>query len=92
MEDFISFRTMITPTIIKVLFWIGVAGSVISGLIQIASSFGRYGNGFLFLSGLLIIIIGPILTRVYCELLMLFFRMYDTLVEIKDSLAKTKAK
>ena len=92
MEDFISFRKMITPTIIKVLFWIGVAGSVISGLIQIASSFGRYGNGFLFLSGLLVIIVGPVLTRIYCELLMLFFCMYDTMVEIKDSLANTKSK
>lgn len=92
MEDFISFRKMITPTIIKVLFWVGVAGSVIFGLIQIGGSFGRNGGGLLFLYGLIVLIVGPILTRIYCELLMLFFRMYDTLIEIKNSLANTKAK
>ena len=92
MEDFISFRKMITPTIIQVLFWIGVAGSVIFGLFMIGNSFGRYGGGFLFLYGLLVIIIGPILTRIYCELLILFFRMYGTLLEIKKSLASAKAK
>jgi hypothetical protein len=92
MEDFISFRKMITPTIVQVLFWVGVAGSVIFGLFTIVSSFSRYGGGFLFLYGLLIIIMGPILTRIYCELLILFFRMYDTLIEIKNSLANTKAK
>ena len=92
MEDFISFRKMITPTILQVLFWVGVAGSVIFGLFTIVSSFSRYRGGFLFLYGLLVIIMGPILTRIYCELLILFFRMYDTLIEIKNSLANTKVK
>ena len=88
MEDFLAFRKMITPIIIQVLFWIGVAFSVIVGLIQIASSFGRYGGGFSFLGGLLVIIIGPIMARIYCELLILIFRMYDTLLEIKALLSK----
>ena len=92
MEDFISFRKMITPTIVQVLFWVGVAGSVIFGLFAIGSSFGRYGGGFLFLYGLIVLIVGPVLTRIYCELLILFFRMYDTLIEIKNSLANTKGK
>ena len=88
MEDFLAFRKMITPIIIQVLFWVGVAFSVIVGLIQIANSFGRYGGGFSFLGGLLIIIIGPIMARIYCELLILIFRMYDTLLEIKALLSK----
>jgi len=88
MEDFLAFRKMITPIIIQVLFWVGVAFSVIVGLIQIVSSFGRYGGGFSFLGGLLVIIIGPIMARIYCELLILIFRMYDTLLEIKALLSK----
>ena len=88
MEDFLAFRKMITPIIIQVLFWVGVAFSVIVGLIQIGSSFGRYGGGFSFLGGLLVIIIGPIMARIYCELLILIFRMYDTLLEIKALLSK----
>ena len=30
MEDFLKFRKMITPVIIQVLFWVGVAGTVIA--------------------------------------------------------------
>lgn len=91
MEDYLSFRKMITPLVIKILFWIGVAVCVIAGLITVATSFGRYGSGaFGFLSGLLFIVLGPVVVRIYCELLILFFRMNDTLTEIKQELAKKK--
>jgi len=91
MEDYLSFRKMITPLVIKILFWIGVAVCVIAGLITVATSSGRYGSGaFGFLSGLLFIVLGPVVVRIYCELLILFFRMNDTLTEIKQELAKKK--
>lgn len=90
MEDFFSFRKMITPLIIKILFWVGVAFSVIAGLVIIISSFTARGGGGLFLYGLLIILLGPVITRIYCEILILFFRMHDSLIEIKDLLAKKK--
>ena len=41
MEDFIKFRKMITPLIIQILFWVGVAGTVIAALVMMGSSFGR---------------------------------------------------
>jgi len=89
MEDFLNFRKMITPTIIKVLFWIGVAACVIGALVMMVGSFGRYGGGAgQFLGGLLFLVLGPIGVRIYCELLILLFRMNDTLIEIKDELAK----
>ncbi len=90
MEDFLSFRKMITPLIIKVLFWVGVAISVIVGLVFVVSSFTARGGGGLFLYGLLVIVLGPVVTRIYCEILILFFRMHDSLNEIKDLLAKKK--
>ncbi len=89
MDDFLKFRKMITPAIIQVLFWIGVVGCVIAGLVTIGYSFDSYSGGVgVFLSGLMILILGPIGIRIYCELLILFFRMNDTLTEIKDNLAK----
>ena len=90
MEEYLSFRKMITPVIIKVLFWVGVAGSVIAGLVTIAGSFQARGLGVLagFFGGLLIMVLGTIIWRVYCELLILFFRMNDTLTDIRDNLAK----
>jgi len=41
MQDFIKFRKMITPLIIQILFWVGVAGTVIAALVMMGSSFGR---------------------------------------------------
>ncbi len=89
MEDFLKFKKMITPAIIQILFWVGVAVSVISGLVAMGSSFGRYGGGAAtFIMGLLILVLGPVAVRIYCELLILFFRMNETLTEIKNGLAK----
>jgi hypothetical protein len=89
MDDFLKFRKMITPAIIQVLFWVGVAVTVIGSLITMAASFGRYGGGVgTFLGGLLMLVLGPVVVRIYCELLILFFRMNETLTEIKNNLAK----
>ena len=91
MDDFIKFRKMITPIVIQVLFWVGAVVAVLFGLGTMATSFGRYGGGAVaFLGGLLIMILGPVLVRIYCELLILFFRMNETLTEIKNGLAKKK--
>lgn len=89
MEDFLKFRKMITPIIIQVLFWVGVAVTVIGALVMMGTSFGRYGGGAgTFLGGLVFLVLGPVVVRIYCELLILLFRMNDTLTEIKDGLAK----
>lgn len=89
MDDFLKFRKMITPAIIQVLFWVEVAIVVIVALVMMALSFGPYGGGIsTFLAGLLTLVLGPVAVRIYCELLILFFRMNETLTEIKDNLAK----
>jgi hypothetical protein len=89
MEDFLKFRKMITPVIIQVLFWVGVAGTVIAALVVMALSFGSSGGGAAqFLGGLVMLVVGPVVVRIYCELLILFFRMNETLTDIKNGLAK----
>ncbi|WP_100332437.1 DUF4282 domain-containing protein [Bacillus xiapuensis] len=87
MDKFLQFDRMITPTIIKVLFWIGVALSILSGLSMIITGTGQYGGGFAVLTGLLTIVLGPLLVRVYCELLMVFFKMHESLKNIEERLA-----
>ena len=87
MEDFLKFRKMVTPAIIQILFWVGVVISVLAGLGTMVFSFTRYGGGAgTFFGGLLFIILGPVVVRIYCELLILFFRMNETLTEIKNAL------
>jgi len=89
--DFINFKKMITPVIIQILFWVGAVLSVLGGLITMATSFGRYGGGgFQFLGGLLVVVLGTVVVRIYCELLIILFRMNETLTEIKTGLEKKK--
>lgn len=88
-KELMSFRRMITPIIIQILFWIGVVLCVIAGLVEIGQgAAGQYGGGSLVLKGLLTLLLGPIVVRIYCELLILFFRMNDTLTEIRDNMQK----
>lgn len=90
MNKYLSFDKMITPLIIKILFWIGVGLSVIMGLIMIMSGVSSaYGGGMEVFTGLMMVVFGPLLTRIYCELLIIFFKMQETLVEIKDQLRNT---
>ncbi|MFP4661125.1 MAG: DUF4282 domain-containing protein [Halanaerobiales bacterium] len=87
-QKFIKFDKMITPSIIKILFWIGLGASVIGGLIMLIGGIAaRYGGGIQVLSGLLIIVFGPLFTRVYCELLILFFKINENITEINEKVS-----
>ena len=86
MDRFLNFDKMITPTIIKIIFWIGVVLSVLLGLGMIVSGFGSYyGGGFQVFMGLVTIVVGPIIVRIYCELLIVVFKMHDALQAIKEN-------
>ena len=89
MNDFLSFRTMITPVIIQIIFWIGVALCIIFGIgiILVGSRFGSGGPVY----GLLVLLFGPVVVRIYCEILIIFFRINETLTEIKHTLDERRA-
>ena len=91
MGDFLKFKKMITPTIMQVLFWVGVVVAFVGGLATVISSFYLdvdEGAGFYFIAGLIAMFLGPVFVRIYCELIISFFRMNENLIEIKESLAK----
>ncbi|SER24449.1 protein of unknown function [Gracilibacillus ureilyticus] len=85
-KKFLSFDKMITPSIIKVVFWIGVVIVVITGLITMISGLSYYGSGEQVFSGIITILLGPLVIRIYCELLILMFKMYDALQDIREHL------
>ena len=84
MRDFLAFRTMITPVIIQILFWVGVALCIIFGIgyILVGSRYAATGPFY----GLMLLIFGPLVVRIYCEILIIFFRINETLTEIKHDL------
>jgi hypothetical protein len=115
--DLLTFRLMITPILIQIVFWLGVAVCFIQGGLTIVASFvmpasssrsnwdarddrfappDRFGPGekidktakpasttqfsiILFATGLATIVFGPLLVRLYCELLIVIFKIHDEL-------------
>jgi uncharacterized membrane protein len=90
MSDFWAFRSMVTPVIIEVLFWVGVIVCIIAGLVMIVMGIKLPGDQMV-LKGVLLAILGPLGVRVYCEILIVFFRINETLTEIKHSLEGRQA-
>ena len=96
-KNFLSFERMITPVIIKVLFYIGLVVSVIGGIVvfigSVIAGFMDGGVGAILLGliggligGILTVFLGVLATRIYAELLILFFRINETLTDIKGLL------
>lgn len=85
-RDWLSFRRMLTPILIKILFWINIAICVFAGLGNIIMSFDSYRGGEQFFMGLMILILGPLFIRVACELLIVIFKMNESLSEISSKL------
>jgi len=73
-QDYIQFRKMITPIIIQVVFWIVVALCLIGGLIQLTQSP---------LAGIALILFGPVVARIYAELLIVLFEINNALQDIR---------
>lgn len=90
MSDFWSFRKMITPVIIEILFWVGVIVCIIAGFILIGVGI-KTNEAQPVLYGILAVFLGPLGVRLYCEILIVFFRINETLTEIKHVLEGRKA-
>lgn len=82
--DFFAFRKMITFQIIQVVYAIGALIITLSALITL---FTRDNNPYSMIPsdpvlGLIILIFGNILWRIWCELIIVFFRINNTLSDI----------
>jgi hypothetical protein len=77
--DFLRFETMITPILIQFLFWLAVIASVIVGIGIMALGSGEV---LAVAMGLALIILGPIVIRIWAEILMVIFRINDHLRQI----------
>jgi Domain of unknown function (DUF4282) len=80
-SGFFNFDRMITPTIIKIIYWILLIFAVLGGLIILIAG---HGAGAKF-AGLVELVLGPIFVRVYCEILIVVFKIHGTLVQIEKN-------
>lgn len=74
MNEYLTFDKFITPVIIQILFWLGLAGIVIVSLLMIVNAPGGFA-----IYGLVYLILGPIIWRVYMEILLVMFKILEEL-------------
>lgn len=83
MKSLLFFNTMLTPKIVTFVYWLLLIAAVISGIGQMFS--GYYGLTFSsFFMGLLLIIGGAIGARIWCELMIVIFKINENLQAIKE--------
>ncbi len=78
MNEYLTFDKFITPIIIQILFWLGLAGIVIMALFLIVSGVPSGG-----LMGILYLLLGPIFWRVYMEIVLVLFKIHEELRMIR---------
>jgi hypothetical protein len=76
MSEYLTFRRMITPVFIQIIFWVIVAVLVIAGVAILAD--GRP------VEGIATIVVGPLLARIYAEILIVIFKIHDNVAAIRE--------
>ena len=84
-RNLLFFDAMLTPKFITVIYWIGLVGVVISGLGSIFFMGFRYVTFGGLIRGLAITIGGAIAVRVWCELMIVLFKINENVQKIANS-------
>lgn len=74
MNDILTFKKMITPLIIQIIFWLGVVGIFFAAYNELNFAAGT----FAFLGGIVI-------WRVYCEIMIVLFKINENVQELSNS-------
>ena len=80
MGDFLTFRRMVTPILIQVVYWIVTVVVIVGGLVVLVAAPGGTERAL----GLAVLVLGPLVVRVYAEVLLVVFRINETLTDIRN--------
>ena len=84
-RNLLFFDAMLTPKFITVIYWIGLIGVVVAGLGSIFMMGFRYVTFGGLIRGLLITVLGAIAVRIYCELMIVLFKINENVQKIANS-------
>ncbi len=85
MKKFLMFDMMITPWIIRILYWILQVVVIIGGFYTMGSSHGYGGLGMGgVLGGLIMIIGGTLVLRLFFEMMMVMFKISENTSRLKE--------
>ncbi|MGH8274779.1 MAG: DUF4282 domain-containing protein [Gammaproteobacteria bacterium] len=85
-KDVFFFESMLTPKLITFLYWLMLLGIVVGGIYVMFLPF--FGG---FLKGLAIIIVGVIAVRIWCELLIVIFKINENAHRIAEATPRPPA-
>jgi len=80
MKNVLYFDKMLTPKIITLVYWVMLFAAIVSGLVTMFSDFSIVN----FLLGLVYAAVGAIGARIWCELLIVLFKMNEALQEVRQ--------
>lgn len=83
MRDILFFDAMLTPKVITFIYWLLLLAALFSGL---AILFGGYDGLTLgkLLRGLFVIVGGAVSARIWCELLIVLFKIHENIKKIAE--------
>lgn len=92
-RDLLDFNKLIAPKVLKIVYYLGLAGITLFALVSLVGAFGMMSyDATMGLGTLLMVLIGYVmgilLWRIAIEIYMTFFGVFDRLGEIRDLLAK----
>jgi len=92
-RDFLSFRSMMVPALVQVIFSVGTFLLILGGIAMWFSAnsslrASQTDSNIQTTIALLLIFVGPFALRIVCESIVVFFRINETLTEIKNLLEK----
>ena len=76
MKAFLNYEYMITPGVLKILSYIGMVLAVIAGLFTAFTAD--------FMTGIGTAVLGPIVVRIYAELMIIVFELHKELKKIAN--------
>ena len=79
MRDVLFFDSMLTPKIITLVYWLLLGGALVSGLGTMFT--GGFGS---FLMGLFVMVAGAVGARIWCELLIVLFKIHENIKKVAD--------
>jgi len=78
-RDVLFFDSMLTPKIITLVYWLLLGAALVSGLGMMFT--GGFGS---FLMGIFLMVAGAVGARIWCELLIVLFKINENMKKVAD--------
>ncbi len=92
--EFITFKRMLTPILIQIVFWLAVIVVVLGGIVTAVGGVMQLGGRtpttgvITIVSGIGLMLFGPLVVRIYAEILIVIFRINETLTDLSETLKR----